>query len=168
MILSKTIIQEESWLVSTHKMSSNEPQAYKWVIRNILPIFLANNLGLSFFDYFLRVTPLQFRVKIWQPWLVGSTCWGDMPFKCSMCLEVIHAHLDASVMCLCYLCLLLENTKVAKAHKKYNKMGSNEPKALEGVTRSILPIFWAHFNMPVMCFCYLCFLLQNAKVAKAH
>ena len=71
----------------------------------------------------------------------GSKCREDVPCNCSVHLELIYADLDASVMCLCYLCLLSENTKVAKSHKKYNKMGSNEPKALEGVTRSILPIF---------------------------
>ena len=49
---------------------------------------------------------MLFRVKIWQPWLVGSKCWGDVPCNCSMCLDVIHAHFDVPLMCLCYLCSL--------------------------------------------------------------
>ena len=85
----------------------------------------------------------QWKKRPAYPEVGGLKMWGDVPCNCSMCLEVIYAHWHVFEMCLCYLCLLSGNAKVAKAHKKYNKMGSNAPKALEGVTRSILSIFWA-------------------------
>ena len=95
----------------------------------------------------------QWKKRPAYPEVGGLKMWGDVPCNCSMCLEVIYAHWHVFEMCLCYLCLLSGNAKVAKAHKKYNKMGSNAPKALEGVTRSILSIFWAD-NLGLIFFDY--------------
>ena len=61
---------------------------------------------LIIWDWYFWTISLLFRVKIWQPWLVGSKCWGDVPCNCSMCLDVIHDHFDVLLMCLCYLCSL--------------------------------------------------------------